>query len=544
MTGSKAAFLKLGKHTLCCVLSGALCAGAVRAEPMIWSNTEDRPSLPAAPSEKEHPNLCDFYQVSARFFHEGDGFKHYDDMIKHVSGAPVENLYKLSCLRDIFTHCGIPEDTAPQMIGFEMFREDCVFLELTKIIGHDCGTMSAQALDCARKGVRCKYVPDQVQGKCRNNPINITFDSQCKQVVPDSKSVSCGQYAAIGLYSPISLMWETSAPITDFYNVVRFPMNPHRSPQWHTWRGSAHTPLLVYDPKRTGRVDSGAQLFGEWTFGGKGYASLAGMLNGSDHSSWKNGYEALGQLDRNGDRIISGSELDSISLWFDRNQDASSQPGEVVPVHDLNVTALFLDHGSMNRTTLSIHAPVGYERVKDGKILKGESVDWYGETGATKMEIVLREQSRLALTSIPAPAGPTAEAFALNSDHRLNGLWEWRLSGEMRQDSEASTEGLLHLAYDPQTGILRGGSYAQVPLKDKLGRTILKVTRLHVEGASLGGNKVRFRVYDGRRQVSDSVAELSTDGMTLTGEATSRVVKAPGSDDTHKLDYKWTARRR
>src|SRR5690606_41632977 len=50
---------------------------------------------------------------------------------------------------------------------------------------------------------------------------------------------------------------------------------------------------------------------------------------------------ALGTLDADGDGQISGEELKPLALWFDENRDGVSQAGEVRPVVEAGVTALF-----------------------------------------------------------------------------------------------------------------------------------------------------------------------------------------------------------
>jgi len=84
------------------------------------------------------------------------------------------------------------------------------------------------------------------------------------------------------------------------------------------------TGLLVWDPQRKAVVTSGRQLFGSvtwWMF-------------------WDNGYDALAALDDDRDGWLAGRELEGLSLWFDRNQNGVSDPGEVVNVQDLGVEAI------------------------------------------------------------------------------------------------------------------------------------------------------------------------------------------------------------
>ena len=48
----------------------------------------------------------------------------------------------------------------------------------------------------------------------------------------------------------------------------------------------------------------------------------------------------VGWLDNNHDGWLTGAELDGLAVWFDRNQNGRSDPGEVIPVDELGITAL------------------------------------------------------------------------------------------------------------------------------------------------------------------------------------------------------------
>jgi tetratricopeptide (TPR) repeat protein len=81
---------------------------------------------------------------------------------------------------------------------------------------------------------------------------------------------------------------------------------------------------LVHDPKRSGKIDSGLQLFGNVTF----------------WLFWNNGYDALAALDDNGDGRLTGAELEGLALWHDANGNGVSDPGEVKPLAEHGITAL------------------------------------------------------------------------------------------------------------------------------------------------------------------------------------------------------------
>ena len=115
------------------------------------------------------------------------------------------------------------------------------------------------------------------------------------------------------------------------------------------------TGLLVWDPFNKGEITSGRQLFGTATWW---------LL-------FANGYAALDTLDDNRDGSLSGRELKGIGVWFDKNADGRSEPGEVQPVTDFGVQAI------RTRSTGSDH---GMLMNPNGIILKDGTVvptyDW------------------------------------------------------------------------------------------------------------------------------------------------------------------------
>jgi hypothetical protein len=95
-----------------------------------------------------------------------------------------------------------------------------------------------------------------------------------------------------------------------------------RKAQW-PWL-KPDTGLLVWDPQNKGEITSGRQLFGTATWW---------LL-------FPNGYAALDALDDNRDGALSGAELKGIGVWFDKNANGRSDPGEVQPVSDFGVQAI------------------------------------------------------------------------------------------------------------------------------------------------------------------------------------------------------------
>ncbi|WP_309708017.1 hypothetical protein [Armatimonas sp.] len=104
---------------------------------------------------------------------------------------------------------------------------------------------------------------------------------------------------------------------------VRFNLDGTGRRQQLSWV-SPETAILCWDPAGTGKITSGKQLFGSvtwWMF-------------------WRDGYAAMAALDDNHDGWLTGRELSGLALWFDRNQNGVSNPGEVVPIAQTPVAGL------------------------------------------------------------------------------------------------------------------------------------------------------------------------------------------------------------
>lgn len=105
--------------------------------------------------------------------------------------------------------------------------------------------------------------------------------------------------------------------------VVDFPLRGWGPTSRWPWV-KPDTALLVWNPSHSGRIVSGAQLFGSYTW----------------ELFWKTGYDALAVLDANNDGELSGDELGGLAAWRDENSNGISEPGEVRPLRDLGVIAL------------------------------------------------------------------------------------------------------------------------------------------------------------------------------------------------------------
>ncbi|MEO8352082.1 MAG: hypothetical protein ABI680_10140 [Chthoniobacteraceae bacterium] len=106
-------------------------------------------------------------------------------------------------------------------------------------------------------------------------------------------------------------------------HLVEFDLRGFGVPELWSWL-QPEAGLLVWDPEDQRDIRSGRQLFGSYTF----------------QIFWPTGYDALAALDDNADGQLTGSELDGIGVWFDRNGDAVSSRDEVTPIKELGIRAL------------------------------------------------------------------------------------------------------------------------------------------------------------------------------------------------------------
>jgi hypothetical protein len=145
--------------------------------------------------------------------------------------------------------------------------------------------------------------------------------------------------------------------LLDPQKTVAFDLDGTGRPQRYTWL-RPDTGILVWDPWKEGRIESGHQLFGSVSF----------------HMFWSDGYRALDALDDNRDGDLRGGELQGLAVWFDRNQNGVSDAGEVVPLEQTGIEALSV------RATSSVGASLANEAgllMKDGRVLP--TYDWTTE---------------------------------------------------------------------------------------------------------------------------------------------------------------------
>jgi hypothetical protein len=139
--------------------------------------------------------------------------------------------------------------------------------------------------------------------------------------------------------------------------IVRFDLAGDGRPGWWPWV-KPDTAILVWDPKLTGRVASGLQLFGSSTW----------------WISWEHGYQPLSALDDDQDGWLLDRELDGLAVWRDRNVNGISEPGEVESLPKLGIAGIASSAGPIENGIYCNHRGL---RLNDGTMLP--TYDWMPE---------------------------------------------------------------------------------------------------------------------------------------------------------------------
>ncbi|MFN8391115.1 MAG: hypothetical protein U0136_12565 [Bdellovibrionota bacterium] len=345
---------------------------------------------------------------------------------------------------------------------------------------------------------------------------NAYFDSGCNRIdarTYNSLPAECRQsggikYAEESVDSPISLLWTDDATVIGTW-YSKFPLNPEKSDKWYEWKASEKTPLLVYDPEHTGKIESATQLFGNYSFG----------------KHWNDGYDALATLDQDGDGKIAGDELKPLGLWFDKNIDGVSQPGEVLSAEAVGLEALYFQDRELSDLNGYVYVEHGFDRKGAKGSESGVSVDWF----ARSYDVDPGKQAFNAATS---PAG----------------AWSWKTEEISRDGKDAKAQlasaGIITLA--DIGGKIEGHSYIELPTTRMNGghqQTGIAVKMTQLTGTKApnadGTTQLHWEVIHyaaGSRTVSD--AAVSADNSHMTG--TSKLLKSNGSV---ALEYSWRADR-
>lgn len=115
---------------------------------------------------------------------------------------------------------------------------------------------------------------------------------------------------------------------------VFFDVDHNGTREQTSWTArSGDSAFLAIDRNGNGLIDDGGELFGN------------GMkMNNGQFAP--NGFEALAELDTNHDNIIDSSDAawPHLLLWIDRNHNGVSEPDEIVPIAQSQITAIDVEY--------------------------------------------------------------------------------------------------------------------------------------------------------------------------------------------------------
>jgi hypothetical protein len=349
--------------------------------------------------------------------------------------------------------------------------------------------------------------------------------------------------ASLGFDSPISLLVGDQTILPAEATLTKFALDPNRPNRWVEWHASDKAPLLVFDPNHTGNITTARQLFGEWTFGGQPYAAL---LDGSSLQAtatpWKNGYEALETLDLNMDGKVAGKELEPLALWFDKNQDAVSQPGEVQAIEKAGVSALFYSDAKALPNGRNLYLGKGYEGSLAGKDNSGTSVDWYARSANTRHELVGELMARDIGVSGDKKKAQEPATHASFKHRPFMGVYAWTDGKE----EKSAAQGVLTFR-EKAPGVITGRSIIEMPLAEEWAKKT--GAAFMAKSANLSGTIERkgeslvlvFQV-EGQATRTESTITLDMEGKV--GKGSSKAFTREQSGEKTALSYTWTAERK
>lgn len=390
---------------------------------------------------------------------------------------------------------------------------------------------------------------------------SVAFDKNCNVMTGDTTAADCDSiFVYSDLPTPVSLLWDGAQRLQEEPVARMFELETGK-PQWVLWKASGKAPLLVSTPNGETAVTSATQLFGSSSFG----------------KTFQNGFQALASLDKDGNGALQAEELKGISLWFDENRDAVSQPGEVKPLEEVGVTELFFNADRTDPDTSDMYASVGFTRKVGEKTESGVSVDWFSQGSANKQEVEKLIKNDIAFNQFTetrkrllgqgklTPPGHSKKRldFVANAMRALQerdaktgftpspvaGIWNWQIADKNIHPKfrEKIAVGGAMLFIENPNGEIFGFVEHESPRMDSVGAPQKMVTKFPVTGKLTDKDRKEFRfTVDGPNEEgvvskTENTVKLGDSDDFLNGASVTTKKFADGT--TKEYRYSWTARR-
>ena len=172
--------------------------------------------------------------------------------------------------------------------------------------------------------------------------------------------------------------------------------------------------LLVLDRNGNGQIDNGSELFGNYTPLNNGTLAL-------------NGFDALAELDANGDGIIDANDVEfaNLRVWRDLNSNGILDDGELFTLSELGIASLNLGYTTENITDGqgNLHLQIGSFTLTDGTTREMHDV-WFAEDTAMTIDLNQVEISSV-IAALP-------EVLGFGNVHSLRQAMERDQSGALQ----------------------------------------------------------------------------------------------------------------
>jgi hypothetical protein len=282
---------------------------------------------------------------------------------------------------------------------------------------------------------------------------------------------------SIGPWTPILVSVDGSLPaLTDVANGVTFDLSgdgPEARVSWTT--AATKAGFLALDRDGNGSIDSGTELFGDWTL--------------QPASSEPNGFAALALLDGpdmlgNGDGWITRDDafFSLLTLWFDANHDGHSQPGELHPLTEFGIDGLGLSYTAS--TQMDAYG---------NRFAYWGSVKFNGAARTAAVDVFLQAQTQIPLNYNPM-AVPDTSGTPQNTPVVVNVLAN-------DYDREGDAIYLNGLAYAPAHGTAAVQSGNQVQYTPSAGFA--------------GDDEFGYSIRDSKGAVSTGLVRVTVSGEIL-----------------------------
>jgi hypothetical protein len=205
-------------------------------------------------------------------------------------------------------------------------------------LGHVLGLANVHGTECNSYIMSDRWSTASIQtDEC--DFVDETWDMPNEPPDTPPDGTTCPQQQTSCNPSPIILSFDGAYRMTSPEGGVSFDIDADGVVDRVAWTArDSGLAFLTLDRNANGRIDDGSELFGD----------NASLVNGAKAA---NGFEALRELDANGDGVIDTDDVawSSLQLWFDLDHDGQSSAGELIPIASTEIVSVHTAYKSSGR---------------------------------------------------------------------------------------------------------------------------------------------------------------------------------------------------